>query len=358
MDKIRIGILGFGTIGSGVKAVIDEQNKYNIEIVKVFDRIEVKDKVGKPFTSDYNDVINNKDIDIVIETMGGLDFPYQLIKKALLNKKSVVTANKEVVAKYMKELMKIAKDNGVKFLFEASSGGGIPIISPLLENQKANEIDAIMGILNGTTNFIISRMEEGLEFNDALKLAQEKGFAEKDPTNDLEGLDMLRKIAILSDIGYDTFIDIDKIYHFGIRNLTKKFLDFAKKDGYSVKFLAKSIKHGNSIDISVEPVLIGNNSIIASVKDEYNIVIVNGKTNGKLMFIGKGAGKLPTASAIVNDIIKIKEDTFRFNLELDKVYSIYNIEKNNKYLIIDQDNNIKYSENKDDALFYAKVLEV
>ena len=355
MNKINIGILGFGTIGSGVLAVINELNKYNINIVKVFDRPQLKEKLGLLYTDDPDDIILNKDIDVVVETMGGLEYPASLIKKALENKKSVVTANKEVVAVYIKDFLKIAKDNNVKFLFEASSGGGIPLISPLIENAKANEIESITGILNGTTNFIITRMEDGLSFNDALKLAQNLGFAEADPTNDLEGLDMVRKIAILSDIAYDTFIDIKDVYHYGIKGLTKEFIDFAKKEGYSFKFVARSVKNDKTINISVEPAII-KNSLIASTKDENNIVLVKGKTNGLLAFFGKGAGKLPTATAIVSDIIKIKEDTFKLDNEFNNRYNIER-EKINKYLIIDKNNRIKFSDNNSDVLFYAKVIE-
>ena len=357
MKEIKIGILGFGTIGSGVKKVLEQKNIHNVKIEKIFDRPINKEKIGEAFTDSAYDIVRNPDIDVVIETMGGLNYPAELIRVALENKKHVITANKEVVSVYLKEFLELSKKNNVSFLFEASSGGGIPLIYPLIENSKANDINAIYGILNGTTNYIITRLLEGMNFNDALKMAQEKGFAEADPTNDLEGLDMVRKIAILSDICYDTFINIDDIYHYGIRNLTKEFIDKAKEDNYIVKFVAKSEKK-EKLNIAIEPVLVKKESLLASASDEYNIVIVEGKTNGRLAFYGKGAGSLPTATAIVTDIIKVVEGSYKFNQRLEKVFEIEN-DKSGLYLVETIKGEYKYTNELDNNIkFYAKVLEV
>ena len=253
---MNIAIFGYGVIGKGIVSVLDTYNPYNIKIEKIFDRIENKDKIGSKFTNNYLEVMEDKKIDTIMECMGGNLFPYEIIKSALIHKKNVVTSNKEVVSLHLKEFLKLAKENNVKFLFEASCGGGVPIINSLIENRKVNPINSVIGILNGTTNFILSRIEEGMEFSEALKLAQAKGFAEADPTADLEGLDMVRKISIITDIIFDTFIDINKVKHFGIRNVNLDMFKLLNEFGLAIKFASILEKDNNELHISVNPVIV------------------------------------------------------------------------------------------------------
>lgn len=335
---MNIAIFGYGVIGKGIVNVLDTYNPYNIRIEKIFDRIENKDKIGSKFTNNYLEVMEDKKIDTIMECMGGNLFPYEIIKSALIHKKNVVTSNKEVVSLHLKEFLKLAKENNVKFLFEASCGGGVPIINSLIENRKVNPINSVIGILNGTTNFILSRIEEGMEFSEALKLAQAKGFAEADPTADLEGLDMVRKISIISDIIFDTFIDINKVKHFGIRNVNLDMFKFLNEFGLTIKFASLLEKENNELHISVNPVIVQKNSLLGSTKDEFNMILFNGLTNGKLGFYGKGAGALPTASAMVSDLIKIIEDSYNLDLEFNENIEIKDINKKYKYFISIDDN--------------------
>ena len=335
---MNIAIFGYGVIGKGIVSVLDTYNPYNIKIEKIFDRIENKDKIGSKFTNNYLEVMEDKKIDTIMECMGGNLFPYEIIKSALIHKKNVVTSNKEVVSLHLKEFLKLAKENNVKFLFEASCGGGVPIINSLIENRKVNPINSVIGILNGTTNFILSRIEEGMEFSEALKLAQAKGFAEADPTADLEGLDMVRKISIITDIIFDTFIDINKVKHFGIRNVNLDMFKLLNEFGLTIKFASILEKDNNELHISVNPVIVQKNSLLGSTKDEFNMILFNGLTNGKLGFYGKGAGALPTASAMVSDLIKIIEDSYNLDLELNENIEIKDNNKKYKYFISLNDN--------------------
>lgn len=335
---MNIAIFGYGVIGKGIVSVLDTYNPYNIKIEKIFDRIENKDKIGSKFTNNYLEVMEDKKIDTIMECMGGNLFPYEIIKSALIHKKNVVTSNKEVVSLHLKEFLKLAKENNVKFLFEASCGGGVPIINSLIENRKVNPINSVIGILNGTTNFILSRIEEGMEFSEALKLAQAKGFAEADPTADLEGLDMVRKISIISDIIFDTFIDINKVKHFGIRNVNLDMFKFLNEFGLTIKFASLLEKDNNELHISVNPVIVQKNSLLGSTKDEFNMILFNGLTNGKLGFYGKGAGALPTASAMVSDLVKIIENSYNLDLELNENIEIKESNKKYKYFISIDDN--------------------
>ena len=350
---MKIGICGYGVIGSGVKKLIDEKhlNNEDLEVVKVLDLPIKKDILKELYTSNYKDITENSDIDIVVEAMGGDKTPYEIIKDALKNKKHVVTSNKEVVSLHLDEFNKLAKENGVYFMFEASVGGGIPIINSLIQNRKVNEINHIYGILNGTTNFIITKIEEGLSFDDALKEAQRLGFAEADPTADLEGLDMVRKISILSDIAYNTFIDVSQVVHRSIKGITKEFIDKLKEKGYVLKFICESKLDAGNVSLVVEPVIFKKDNIISSTRNEFNCVIFEGKTNDKLAFVGKGAGSLPTASAILSDIYLIKNDNANY-LNLSKNY-VYSYNNDNDYLELD-DGIIKKA-NKDK--FYARLFK-
>ncbi len=376
---MRVGILGYGNVGSGVKEVIDTvKDKYAIEIVKIFDRPEKKAILKDLYCESVDDIIYDNSVNVIIEVLGGDEFAYQAIKKALLNKKHVITSNKEVVSRHLNEFVTLAHINNVMFLFEAAVGGGIPIVHSLMQNVKINNVNHIYGILNGTTNFIITQMENGLSFDEALLKAQQNGFTEADPSADLEGFDLIRKIAILSDIAYNTFVDISNIPHIKISSITKEIIEKADFYGYKVKYLAESYRDTDEIYLTVEPVLIDKNNPLVNVRYEYNAVTFTGDMNGTLQFYGLGAGKLPTASAIISDLMKIIENeiTFdsyfnnRFNiLEYDKreeSYFVYTEKEISADLVLSKDGSFyltkkldgkSIKEIKDNAIFIARVFK-
>lgn len=349
---MNIGILGFGTIGSGVYELA--KNK----VLKVFDLPSKKEVLKDLYVSNYLDITEDENIDIVVECMGGNDLPYTAIKSALKNKKHVVTSNKEVVSLHLKEFNELAKENNVYFMFEASVGGGIPIIENIKQISSIDSIDHIYGIINGTTNFIISKIEEGLSFDSALALTKNKGFAESDPTADLEGLDMVRKISILSDIAYNTFIDINDVTHYGIKNINKEMIDFLNKLDLTIKFMAESIKSNEGISLSVTPVVINRNSKIAQTKDEFNIIGFNAENNGILEFVGKGAGKYPTASAIISDIKKLENNIACCSFDYSKPYKIMDKQKA-KYFIYSKDQiDSKFIDSKFNSFYFTKEIYI
>lgn len=309
---MKIAILGNGNIGRPTFDIIYNKKsllfeEHDIEIKYVLIKSLSEAPFASPlFITDFSVIENDPEVKIIMEVMGAR-VSYDFIKRSLLAKKHVITANKEVVALHFTELQKLAKENEVQFLFEASVGGGIPVISTLINNTDVNNINKIEGILNGTTNFILTSMhKEKIDFADALKLAQQKGFAEADPTADLEGLDMVRKIAILSQIAYHGEIAIDKVYSFGISNLSKEFIAVAELLGYTLKFMASSELEADkkTVNISVEPILLKNDDLVANVNYEYNVVRYNGEQSGIQMMYGKGAGPM-TANALVNDLCLI-----------------------------------------------------
>lgn len=309
---INIGVLGYGTVGSGVVEVLNT----NWESIhkRAGDEINIKyvldlrnfpgDPVEKILVHDYNKIVNDPDVQIIVETMGGTKPAYEFVKEALEKGKSVCTSNKELVAKYGAELLKIAKEKKVNFLFEASVGGGIPIIRPLNQSLTADEIVEITGILNGTTNYILTKMgRDGLDFDTVLKEAQEKGYAEKNPEADVEGYDACRKIAILTSLAYGMQVDYEDIYTEGITKITKADFQYAKALGYSIKTFGTSRKLGKKVYAMVAPVMIGVDNPLYSVNDVFNGIFVKGNLLGDVMFYGRGAGKLPTASAVVADVV-------------------------------------------------------
>ena len=318
-NKIKIAILGLGTVGFGVYDIITKSPYLNnVVVTKILDKDLSKQKLVKKaeVTINYNDIIYDKEIKIVVETMGAGEFSYHCIKRALEAKKHVITANKEVIALHLEELSKLKEKKVVSLLYEASVGGGIPIIYPLYEIVKVNEVDEIQGILNGTTNFILTKMfQDGLSFSDSLRLAQEKGFAEADPTADLEGLDMVRKIAILSSIAYKGVIHIEQIDHFGITNINDEDLVNIKKTGGVLKLIASSKQQKGKVNILIEPTIVQPTNLFSTVNEENNLIAINSSFNGNLKFYGKGAGRYPTANAIVNDIIAIIEARRNYTFE-------------------------------------------
>lgn len=309
---INIAILGYGTVGSGVVEVLStNKEKINmragqdINLKYVLDLREFKGSIIEPLlTKNFEDIINDEEVKIVIEVMGGINPAYDFVKRSLLKGKSVITSNKELVAKYGPELLEIARENGINFLFEASVGGGIPIIRPLNNSLTADEIQEITGILNGTTNYMLTKMtNQGLPYEEVLKEAQELGYAEKNPAADVEGHDACRKIAILSSLAYGLHVNYEDIYTEGITKIRPEDLVYANSLGYTVKLLATSKKIGNHSYAMVAPMMISNNHPLSNVHGVFNAIFVKGNVIGDIMFYGSGAGKLPTASAVVADLV-------------------------------------------------------
>ncbi|HOM02241.1 MAG TPA: homoserine dehydrogenase [Acetivibrio sp.] len=311
---INIAVLGYGVVGSGVVEIIKKNSvsiaKKAYQEICVKKILDIRDFPDNPdrdlFTKDPDEIFNDPTIGIVVETIGGIGAAYQFTKEALSRGKSVVTSNKELVATHGPELLKLAKDNGVNYLFEASVGGGIPIIRPLNRCLAANEIYSIIGILNGTTNYILTQMKkQGKDFEEALKEAQSKGYAEADPTADIEGHDACRKIAILSSIAYNEFVDYRKIYTEGITKISLVDMKYAESMDSTVKLIALSEKIEDGIVARVTPAIVSNKNPLHNVEDVFNSIVVKGDAIGEAMFYGPGAGKLPTASAVVADVIEI-----------------------------------------------------
>ena len=309
---IQIAVLGYGTVGSGVVEVI-ETNKADInkkagEQLAVKYILDLRDFPGDPYESkvvhDYNTILGDPEVVIICETMGGTKPAYEFTKQALLAGKSVCTSNKELVAAHGPELLKLAREHHCNYLFEASVGGGIPIIRPLNYSLTAEHIDSITGILNGTTNYILTKMDrEGADFEDVLKEAQEKGYAERNPEADVEGYDACRKIAILSSLMSGKNVCYEDIYTEGITKITAADFKYAKQMNKSVKLLAVSRDTEEGFFAMVAPFMISREHPLYSVNDVFNAVYVHGNMLGDSMYYGRGAGKLPTASAVVSDVV-------------------------------------------------------
>ncbi len=310
---VSVAIMGHGVVGSGVAEIITTHKQKlfasvgeEIYIKHILDLREFPDSpLADRFTKNFDDIINDIDVRVVVEVMGGLNPAYDFVKRSLLAGKSVVTSNKELVAAHGAELLKIASDNNTNFLFEASVGGGIPIIRPINQCLVANNVSEIAGILNGTTNFILTKMiNEGMNFDDALKLAQELGYAERNPEADVEGHDACRKICILASLAYGKHIYPDAVHTEGITKITLDDVKYASIWGGVIKLIGK-VKRlpDKKCDIVVAPMLIPNKSQLANIDDVFNGIMVRGDCTGDVVFYGKGAGKLPTASAVVADVI-------------------------------------------------------
>ena len=309
---INIAVLGYGTIGSGVVEAL-EKNK-DVVARNAGDEINIKyvldlrdfpdDPIQEKIVHDYDIILNDPEIRIVVEVMGGVDFAYHCVKSALLSGKSAATSNKALVAAHGPELIRIARENNLNFLFEASVGGGIPIIRPILSSLTVDNIYQITGILNGTTNFILSKMyDEGSSYEDVLKEAQELGYAERDPSADVDGFDAARKIAILSSLIYGKNVNFEELPVEGIREITEIDMKYAKYIEKKIKLLAITYIIDGEIYSEVAPHMIGKDNMLYNVDDVMNGIETKGDLLGDTMFYGAGAGKLPTASAVVADII-------------------------------------------------------
>lgn len=313
MEKVNIAILGHGVVGSGVAEVIfnhekniEKKSKKQICIRHILDLREFPElSYSNLFTKDFNEILNDDSVLIVVEVMGGIHPAYEYVKACLEKGKSVVTSNKELVAQCGAELLKIAESNNVNFLFEASVGGGIPVLRPIAQCLAANDLYEVLGILNGTTNFILTKMvEEQMPFEEALKLAQQLGYAEREPSADIDGHDACRKICILAALAFGKHVYPDQVNTQGIRNVTVADTEFAASAGYVVKLIgrAKLLENGH-ITAAVFPAFINKSNQLSGVDDVFNAIMVRGDAIGDVMFYGRGAGKLPTASAVVADVI-------------------------------------------------------
>jgi homoserine dehydrogenase len=310
---INVAVLGYGTVGSGVVEVIEKNkelvNRKATQELNIKYILDLKDFPEDPYGSkivhDFNTILEDDEVNIICETMGGTGAAYNFTKAALEKGKSVCTSNKELVAKYGPELIETAKNHSCNYLFEASVGGGIPIIRPLNYSLTAEKIEGITGILNGTTNYILTKMEkEGADFDDVLKEAQDKGYAERNPEADIEGYDARRKIAILSSLMMGKNVDSEKVYTEGISGISAADFLYAKECGCTIKLLAKSeMVDDNEVLAMVAPFMIPKEHPLAMVNDVFNAVMVKGNMLGDSMYYGRGAGKLPTASAVVSDVI-------------------------------------------------------
>ena len=309
---VKVAVLGYGTVGSGIVEVIktnqDMVNKKAGDEIDVKYILDLRDFPGDPYENlvvhDVEIILNDPEVLVIAEAMGGVEPAYTFTKRALSAGKSVCTSNKELVAKHGAELIELARANKCNYMFEASVGGGIPIIRPLNASLTPERVDGITGILNGTTNYILTKMEkEGSDFDTVLKEAQDKGYAERNPEADVEGYDACRKIAILSSLIYGKNVNFENIYTEGITKITTNDFAYAKKAGYTIKLLAMSKEVDGKYFAMVTPCMINDQNPLYFVNDVFNGILVHGNTLGNTMYYGAGAGKLPTASAVVSDII-------------------------------------------------------
>ena len=310
---ISVAIMGHGTVGSGVAEILTTHKQKLFKAVgeelyvkHILDLREFPDRpLADRFTKNFEDIVNDIEVRVVVEVMGGTNPAYDFVKRCLQAGKSVVTSNKELVAKHGAELLAVAKENNANFLFEASVGGGIPIIRPLSQCLVANEVDEIAGILNGTTNFIFGKMiNDNMDFSDALKLAQDLGYAERNPEADIEGHDACRKICILASLAFGKHIYPDNVYTKGISEITLDDVKYADSLNYVIKLIGDVKKtEDGKLDILVAPMLLSKDCILSDINDVFNGILVKGDCTGDVMFYGKGAGKLPTASAVVADVV-------------------------------------------------------
>lgn len=311
MKNVKIGIMGMGTVGSGVYRVVEQEGNYIAH--KESMRLEVKKVLALQYSIDIpeekkaasvDELANDPEISIVVEVMGGIEPAKSFITKMLEAGKTVVTANKELIAKHWPELEKVAKEHNVGLYFEASVGGGIPILRAVSDSLQANTITSVLGIINGTTNYILTKMcDEGGDFEEVLREAQRLGYAEANPTNDVDGFDAMYKLSILASMAFHVRLPIDHIYREGIRGISKTDIACAKELGYEVKLLAIAKREGELVQMRVHPTMVKTSHPLANIKDSFNAILLHGSAVDDVMFYGRGAGDFPTASAILSDVI-------------------------------------------------------
>lgn len=329
MKKVKVGLLGLGNVGKGVWKILnmnkDELQKrsgYDIEISKILvNDLNKNRNIDVPrelLTTNFEEILMDDTIEIVVEAIGGVEPSVDYMVRAMKRKKHIVTANKMAIGTNGKILLKTAKEEKVMFYYEASVGGGIPIIHGLKESLTANKIEEVIGIINGTTNYILTKMTlEGLDFHQALKEAQEKGYAEADPTSDIESFDAMYKLSILSSLAFDTMVNIDSIHREGITNIRSIDIEYAKEFGYVIKPLAIVKERDGQLELRVHPTMIPQTHPLANVNDSFNAVFIKGNAVGDLMLCGRGAGELPTGSAVVGDIVSILRNKENISCEFN-----------------------------------------
>ena len=308
MAKITIGILGLGTVGTGVVKLLSSDPRFRIKWVAVRDKSKRRevDLSSIRVTEDPDEVVSDPEVEIVVEVAGGLEHIYNSIRRAIENGKHVVTANKEMIARHGSEIFLLANRNNVTVLFEAAVGGGIPLISTIQRGLQANEISSVAGILNGTTNYILTAMEDrGQSFEEALTEAQHLGFAEADPTNDVEGFDVAYKITILASLAFGRFVDANLVHRQGIARITDLDIAMANQFGYRIKMIGLARRGNGCLDVRAHPMLVPLHHLLASVEGASNAIFISGSAVGEVMLVGPGAGQMPTASAVVGDLINL-----------------------------------------------------
>ena len=322
MKTAKIGLLGFGNVGGGTykiltenKEIIKERIGVSPEVVKILARSKGKKRFCEApesiMTMDPDEILNNEDIDIVVEMLGGIEPATSFMLQAMKNGKHVISANKAAIAANYDKLVKTAKENNVEFLFEASVAGGIPVLTTITNALQANKFVEVMGILNGTTNYILTKMtEEGLAYEDVLKDAQEKGFAEADPTADVEGIDAANKLSILMALCFNKYVAPDQIPTTGISKITADDIKEATEAGKKIKLIGRAVLKDGEVEYSVQPLKLDASHPLAGVSNEFNAVYITGDMVGELMFYGRGAGPLPTGSAVCGDILSIMKSKF------------------------------------------------
>ena len=365
---MKIGVIGLGTVGYGVIEILTNERKRLEKVIN--DEVMIKygcglEEVDLPegviYTKDFNDVINDHEIDVVVELIGGVTVAKTIILEAIRNGKHVVTANKALLAHDGKEIFMAAKEKNVHIFYEASVGGGIPVLVSQKESLVANNTKEIIGILNGTTNFILTLMEnENLDFDEALNIADGLGYVEANPALDLDGIDAAHKICILAQNGFKKYIDFDKISASGIRNVTKVDMDYAKKLGYRFKMIAQAKEVNNGIGIDVAATLVSKKELVANVMDAYNVVEIDNDYVENVIYYGKGAGRYVTASAVVSDIIKTTQ-VERWDHDYEDCSNIYPITKSKYYLRankpLDVDYEMYFTE-KHDHIYITHEIEL
>ena len=308
-NKLIIGLIGLGTVGSGVVKTLKNFPEIEIKSAAVKNINKKRDVEVQEITDDPFKIVNDPEINAVVEVAGGVDPAFELLKTAIVNKKHIVTANKELLAKHGAELFDLANKYNVAILYEAAVAGGIPIIMPIKTTLRGNKFKKVAGILNGTTNYILTKMEEkNISYQECLKDAQELGYAEADPTGDVEGYDTMYKVATLANIIFHKRIDISKIYREGITKISADDIKYANELGYKIKLIALAQSSDDELDVRVHPMLVKKESIISGINNALNAVMLEGHPVGQVMFTGPGAGEFPTASSVVGDILAIKAE--------------------------------------------------
>ncbi|MGX7420564.1 homoserine dehydrogenase [Carnobacterium gallinarum] len=328
---IQVGILGFGTVGSGVVRILKDHNQKigqvtgeEISIKKVLVRDIEKNRglisEGVELTTNADDILNDPEIAVILEVMGSIDVAKEYISRGLKSGKHVVTANKDLIALHGKELVALAKENKCDLYYEASVAGGIPILRTIVDSLASDNIQQVLGIVNGTTNFMLTKMTtENKSYEEVLKEAQDLGFAESDPTNDVDGIDAARKMVILTRLAFGMHVDLEQIETRGIRNVKSTDIEVAKQLGYKIKLIGSAEEKNGSVAVDVGPVLVPKNHPLAGVQNENNAVVVKGAAVGETMFYGPGAGELPTATSVVSDLITVAK-----NIRLGTTGNVFN----------------------------------